>query len=77
MNSTYTEELAHNIADDDSMFVKTFTDTGYKVSVETDGMSIFGTKVGKELLKGLQNELQNEIDKEILKKIKEGFNGKE
>lgn len=73
MNSTYTEELGHNIADDDAMFVKTFTDTGYKVSVETDGMSIFGTKVGKELLKGLQNELQNEIDKEILKKLKEGF----
>lgn len=73
IKSTYTEELRHNIADDDAMFVKTFTDTGYKVSVETDGMSIFGTKVGKELLKGLQNELQNEIDKEILKKLKEGF----
>lgn len=73
IKSTYTEELGYNIADDDAMFVKTFTDTGYKVSVETDGMSIFGTKVGKELLKGLQNELQNEIDKEILKKLKEGF----
>ena len=71
--STYTEESAHNIADEDAMFVKTFTDTGYKVSVETDGMSIFGTKVGKELLKGLQNELQNEMDREILKKLKEGF----
>ena len=71
--STYTEESAHNIADEDAMFVKTFTDTGYKVSVETDGMNIFGTKVGKELLKGLQNELQNEMDREILKKLKEGF----
>ena len=71
--STYTEESAHNIADEDAMFVKTFTDTGYKVSVETDGMSIFGTKVGKELLKGLQNELQNEMDREIIKKLKEGF----
>lgn len=73
IKSTYTEELAHNIADDDSMFVKTFTDTGYKVSVETDGLGIFGTKVGKELLKGLQNELQNEMDREIIKKLKEGF----
>lgn len=73
MNSTYTEEFKRNLVDEDAMFVKTFTDTGYKVSVETDGMSIFGTKVGKELLKGLQNELQNEIDKEIIKKIKEGF----
>ena len=73
MKATYTEELRHNIADDDAMFVKTFTDTGYNVTVETDGMSIFGTKAGKELLKGLQEELANEIDKEILKKLKEGF----
>jgi uncharacterized protein YfeS len=58
---------------DDEMFVKTFTDTGYKVTVETDGMSIFGTPEGKDLLKNLQNELANEIDKEILKKLKEGF----
>lgn len=73
IKSTYTEELAHNIADDDSMFVKTFTDTGYKVSLETDGLDIFGTKDSRELLKGLQNELQNEMDREIIKKLKEGF----
>lgn len=70
IRSTYTEELAHNIVDDDAMFVKTFTDTGYQVSVETDGLSIFGTKVGKELLKGLQNEMQEAIDKEILEQLK-------
>lgn len=70
IRSTYTEELRHNIADDDAMFVKTFNDTGYQVSVETDGLSIFGTKVGKELLKGLQNEMQEAIDKEILEQLK-------
>ena len=76
MNSTYTEELRHDIADDDAIFVKTFTDTGYKITVETDGLSFFGTKTGRELVKNLQHEMQEEIDREIiekLKRLKEGY----
>lgn len=72
MNSTYNEKLGYDldIADEDVMIVKTFNDTGYEVSVETDGMSIFGTKAGKELVKNLQNEMQETIDKEILERLK-------
>lgn len=73
MNATYTEEFKHNMADEDAMIVKTFNDSGYQVSVETDGMSVFGTKTGKDLLKTLQNEMQEAIDKEILAKMKEVY----
>jgi hypothetical protein len=59
MNSTYTEELKQALADEDALIVKTFTDTGYKVSVETDGLGFFGT-----------HETQDEIDKEILEHLK-------
>lgn len=71
MNSTFTEELKTNIADEDTMFVKTFTDSGFKVSVETIGLSIFGTKAGKELFFTLVKNLLKICNTICRKKYKE------